>query len=121
MDRTAARDLFAPRLAIARTEVLGVAHLDASRRLIAAVMLPSDSPCSVDLPLRRIVADAMRLNTRGLLIAHNHPSGDPRPSRADVEATRALVGVASPIGIMLYDHLVFAGAEHVSFSGAGLL
>src|SRR5690606_7617130 len=116
-----ARSLFGPGLASAAREMLGVAHLDADRRLIAMTMHRSESATGVDLPLRRIVADAIRLGSHSLLIAHNHPSGDPRPSRADLAATRALVQVTRPIGIRLHDHIVFSRTGHVSLREAGLL
>jgi len=101
--------------------MLGVAHLDSDLRLIGLRVHPSNSMTGVDLPLRTIVADAMRLGSRGLLIAHNHPSGDPQPSRADLAATRTLVQVTRPIGIQLHDHIVFSSSGHVSLREAGLL
>ena len=57
----------------------------------------------------------------GWSIAHNHPSGDPSPSRADIEATRRLAEAAAALGIRLHDHLIFAGGDCRSFRALGLL
>ena len=54
-------------------------------------------------------------------MAHNHPSGDPRPSRADIQATRRLAETADALDIRLHDHLIFAGTDCRSFRELGLL
>ena len=71
--------------------------------------------------MRAIFAAGLRHGAEGLVIAHNHPSGDPEPSRADIEATRRLADVAAALGIRLHDHLIFAGGECRSFRELGLL
>ena len=71
--------------------------------------------------MREIFAAALKCDAFGLVIAHNHPSGDPRPSRADIEATRRLAETAAALGICLHDHLIFAGGECCSFRELGLL
>jgi len=55
------------------------------------------------------------------LLIHNHPSGDPTPSAADIEGTRSLVQVAKPIGVSVRDHLVFGRDSVASFRARGLL
>ena len=52
---------------------------------------------------------------------HNHPSGDPTPSRADIDMTREIVKAASPLGIAIHDHIVVGRKGHVSFKGQGLM
>ena len=89
-------------------EVLGVFH-------------QAGDPGSVELPIRRIVANALLHDARGLLMAHNHPSGDPTPSRIDVTATQALAAVMLPLGLKLHDHLVRAGDEWRSLVAMELL
>ncbi|ODU22171.1 MAG: hypothetical protein ABS87_03495 [Sphingomonas sp. SCN 67-18] len=113
--------LFSPGLARAPREMLWVAHLDDEHGLIGLRFRYSASRCAVDFPVRAIVEDAMALGSRGLVLAHNHPGGDASPSAADLEATRVLATVARPIGLSLYDHLVFAGAQCVSLREAGYL
>ena len=113
--------LFAPDLIGLGHEALCVAHLDGDRGLIAQRVFYSAHCDAVDFPLRAIIRDALTLDAIGLVIAHNHPSGDPAPSRADLVATRALVDLARPLGIRLHDHLIFAGGQMSSLHGMGLL
>ena len=101
-------------------EVLRVAHLDGDRYLIGASHYPGQHG-SVDFPLRRIVADALAYGAEAMVIAHNHPSGDPAPSRADLAVTRRLADVARQLGIALIDHIIFAGDTWSSLRASGLL
>lgn len=116
--------LFAPCFASERAgegEALAVAHLDEARRLIELVLVPAIAPGHVDVPVRRIAEDALRLGSAGILLAHNHPSGDAQPSWEDVEATRALAETAARLGVRVHDHLIFAASETCSLRGLGLL
>ena len=70
---------------------------------------------------REVVRRALELNASGLLIAHNHPSGDPNPSSADVEMTRQVDAACRALRLALHDHLLVAGDDVVSFRGRGLL
>lgn len=117
-----AAELFGPCFAdAAGGETLAVAHLDAGRRLIDLVVIEAGSESHVDLPVRRIVEDALRLGAAGLIVGHNHPSGDAQPSWDDVEATRELAETAARLGIRLHDHLIFAGEDISSLRSLGLL
>ena len=113
--------LFAPRLAGAGRERLLVAHLDADRRLLGLIEMPEGKPDEVVLRTRRILTDALRLGGRGIVLAHNHPSGDPAPSEADRSVTRRLAETAAALGIALHDHLIFAGEDCRSLRAMGLL
>lgn len=73
------------------------------------------------IPVREIIADALRHGTTGLVLAHNHPSGDPRPSESDFRATRRLATAAEAIDCTLVDHLVFGGSECTSLKRLGYL
>lgn len=75
----------------------------------------------VFVPVRAVIGDALRLGSTGLLLSHNHPSGDPTPSRADIAATHLLARAAEALGIRVHDHLVIGGDQRVSFRAAGLL
>jgi len=101
--------------------MLAILHLDGAQCPIALDDWPAAGPDGVDLPMRDIFRAALTCGAVGLVIAHNHPSGDPRPSRADIEATRRLAETAATLGIRLHDHLIFAGAECRSFREMGLL
>ena len=117
----AAVALLASAFARARDERLYVAHLGEGRQLIGIRIrfAPEDQP--LDFPIRGIIADAVALGSAEVVLAHNHPSGDPTPSATDIESTRSLVQVARPIGLTVRDHLVFGGGAYVSFRERGLL
>lgn len=91
----------------AATERLWVAHLDRMAQCIHLDQFEGEA-ASVGLPVRSIVADAARLGSVGVVLAHNHPSGDAQPSAADCRATRALSQAGEAIDLTVLDHLIFA-------------
>jgi len=70
---------------------------------------------------REVIKRALELNATALIIAHNHPSGDPSPSRADIEMTHKLRDMAQGFNIALHDHLVVSRGAVLSFKEKGLL
>lgn len=116
-----AADLLEPVFADSAGEKVAVVHLDSSRRVIALAEEAPGGEAEVELPVRAIIATALRLGAAGMILAHNHPSGDPRPSRADIAATRALAAAAGALGIRIHDHFIFAGRDFRSFRALGLL
>jgi DNA repair protein RadC len=102
-------------------ETLAVLHLDRARSIIAVEAHGGAGIDEIVLPMRAIFASALSHNAVGMIVAHNHPSGDPRPSRADIATTRRLAETAGRLGIVLHDHLIFAGGESRSFRALGLL
>jgi DNA repair protein RadC len=70
---------------------------------------------------REIVKRALELGASALILVHNHPSGDPTPSRADIEMTREVAAAARALKIALHDHLVIGRSGHASFKALGLL
>jgi DNA repair protein RadC len=117
----AAAALFAPTFSHNGVEELRIAHVDEQRRLIALRFHKSGTADALELPLQEIAREALVLRSHGILMAHSHPSGDPTPSRADIEATRSLGELAARLGIFLYDHLIFAGDGWRSLQVLGLL
>ena len=101
-------------------ETLLVAHLDDEANCLNLSRFDGD-PISVSFPIRSIIADAIRHGTKGLLLAHNHPSGDPSPSNVDQRITRHLATVAQALDCAVLDHLIFAGAECTSLRKMGVL
>ncbi len=116
-----AAQLLAPIFAASEEEAVAVLHLGRDQRLIALTVEEPGSQDEVELPIRSMLANALRLGAQGLVIAHNHPSGDPDPRAEDQEATRALARAAASVNILLHDHLIFAGSESRSFRALGLL
>lgn len=116
-----AADLLGPLFADAEGERLAVLHLDGGRRIIAVEAHAAAAADAIDLPVRAIFKAALGHGAVGLILAHNHPSGDPRPSRADIAATRLLAETAAALGIVLHDHLIFAGAGCRSLRELGML
>ena len=70
---------------------------------------------------REVVRRALEVGASALILVHNHPSGDPTPSPADIAMTRAIAAAAKTLDIALHDHIVIGDAGHVSFRAAGLL
>lgn len=79
------------------------------------------SGSELSLRMRDIFEDALRLRARGIVLAHNHPSGDCRPSGFDIAATRRLCEVACALDIVLIDHLIFTHQAVYSMRAGGLL
>ena len=68
-----------------------------------------------------MVKRALELSATALILVHNHPSGDPTPSQADIQMTRTIADVAQPLGITIHDHIIIGKDGHASFRGLGLL
>lgn len=102
------------------TETLWVAHIDDEARCLLVRSYPGDE-FGANFPIRQIITDAAIHGSAGMVIAHNHPSGDPSPSPADCRATRRLASAAEALDCTVVDHLIFAGAECTSFRRTGLL
>ena len=103
-----------------RLERLWVAHVDDSARCLHVEHYEGET-ATVGLPVRRIVADAARLGSSGVVLAHNHPGGNAQPSRADCLATRRLARAGEAIDLTILDHLIFAGRDCSSMRRMGLL
>ncbi len=101
-------------------ERLWVAHLDRNSRCLHLTR-HDGGPESTDFPLRSIIADAVLRGSAGIVLAHNHPSGDPTPSPADKRATTRLACAAEALDCTIIDHLVFGGDRVSSFRQLGLL
>jgi len=119
-DPAAAERLFAA-IVHERVEVACFAYLNADRVLLGLRHTRSAHVDACDLPLRDVVADALAFGAAAVVMAHNHPSGDPSPSGGDRDATCRLVRALEPIDVRLIDHLVLAQGGVTSFRGMGLL
>jgi DNA repair protein RadC len=109
--------------AMARTqrEEFRVLFLDRKNVLIADEVQTRGTIDHTPVYPREIVKRALELGASAIILVHNHPSGDPTPSRADIEMTRDIASAAKPLGIAVHDHLVIGRAGHASFKSLGLL
>ena len=120
-DAASAQRFFARELIGRGTEAVRVAHLDGDGHLLGISASDSDAYGAIALPIRAIARDVIAFGTIGLILAHNHPSGDPTPSAADIAVTRELVAVMRGLGVQVLDHLIIAGSGWQSFRALGLL
>jgi DNA repair protein RadC len=70
---------------------------------------------------REVMKRALELGATALILSHNHPSGDPTPSKADIDMTRAIIDAATALNIRIHDHLIIAKHKHYSFKSNGLI
>ena len=97
-----------------------VLHLDEGQGLLALREYPGGAN-EADLPLRTVVEEALRLGTAGVVVAHNHPSGDATPSAEDLRVSRIMADTLRNLGMRLVDHLIFAGGDVRSLRDLGLI
>jgi DNA repair protein RadC len=70
---------------------------------------------------REVIKRALELSATALVLVHNHPSGDPAPSRADIDMTKVIIEAARPLGILIHDHIIIGRDGHASLKGLGLI
>jgi DNA repair protein RadC len=102
-------------------EEVRVLFLNARYELIRDDLMASGCTTEAPIYVRRIVKRALDLGATAMIVAHNHPSGDPTPSAADADATRQLGNAARSVGIELVDHLILARGHWVSLRDHGLV
>lgn len=95
--------------------------LNARREVEAKQIISIGELTSASAGPREILSPAIRRGAAGIIIAHNHPSGDPNPSREDVETTKTLAGAARIMGIELLDHIVIGRNGYVSLRERGII
>ena len=104
-----------------RLEKLYVLSLDPKGRLLHTELISSGDEGETAVYPRLIAAALLRSGAHSAVLCHNHPDGDPQPSRADIQLTAALKQMLAPLSIRLRDHVVVAGERHTSLRAAGLL
>nr|WP_227418791.1 DNA repair protein RadC [Roseitranquillus sediminis] len=103
------------------TEQFRVLFLDRKNVLIADEEQARGTVDHVPVYPREVVKRALELNASALILVHNHPSGDPTPSEADVAMTHRVRDAADALGIVLHDHLIVGKSRELSFRSAGLI
>jgi DNA repair protein RadC len=104
-----------------RQEQLRIIFLNRKNRLIADEVLQRGTIDHTPVYTREVIKRALDLGAGAIILVHNHPSGDPSPSKDDVTMTRAIAEAAKNVGIVLHDHLVIGQGKHSSFKESGLL
>lgn len=102
-------------------EVFLVLFLDSQNRVIETKEMFRGTIDSASVYPREVAKEALALNAAGVILAHNHPSGEPEPSKADRSITDQLQAVLGMFDIRTLDHLVIGGDRHVSFASKGWL
>ncbi|WP_371155691.1 DNA repair protein RadC [Jannaschia sp. 2305UL9-9] len=96
-------------------------YLDRKNVLIADEQLAEGTVDHVPVYPREVMKRALELNASALILVHNHPSGDPTPSEADITMTYAIRDASKVLGIVLHDHLIIGKARELSFRSEGIL
>lgn len=113
--------VMAPRFESEEVEIFVTVLLDAQHKMIAAQEVTRGLVNSSLVAPREVFRLAIAMNASALILAHNHPSGDPTPSAEDRAVTEQLVAAGRLLDLPVHDHLVFGHNRYVSFAESGLL
>ena len=104
-----------------RRELFRILFLDKKNKLIADEVQGHGTVDHTPVYVREVVKRALELSASAIILVHNHPSGDPTPSRADIDMTKLIVETARPLGITVHDHVIVGREGHASFRALRLL
>jgi len=102
-------------------EHVRILYLNSRNRLIKDELAAAGTIDACTVHVRDTIARALELGAAAMIIVHNHPGGDPAPSRADIDITRHLVAAGKTLGIAVHDHLVMSASGHTSMRAMGLI
>ncbi len=108
-------------MAFEDVEQFRILFLDKKNRLIADEVQQRGTVDHTPVYPREVIKRSLELSATALILVHNHPSGDPAPSTADVQMTRQIVDVAKPMGITVHDHIIIGKSGHASMKGLRLI
>ena len=108
-------------MAFADKEQFRVLFLDKRNQVIADEVQQTGTVDHTPVYPREVVKRALELSATAIILVHNHPSGDPTPSRADIQMTQSIVEIAKPLGISVHDHIIVGKEGHASFKGLKLI
>ena len=103
------------------TEQFRILFLDKRNQIIADEVQQKGTVDHTPVYVREVVKRALELGSSAIVLVHNHPSGDPTPSRADIEMTKQIVTAAKNLGIVVHDHIIVGKQGHANFRGLGLI
>ena len=102
-------------------EQVRILYLDRKNQLIADEVASHGTVDHAPIYPREVMRRALELSASSVILVHNHPSGDPTPSKADIEVTQAVIAAGKPLGVAVHDHLVVGRDGVVSFKAKGLI
>lgn len=102
-------------------ELFGAMFLDRRNQLIADEVMNQGTVDHAPVYPREIVRRALELSASAVILYHNHPSGEPTPSKADVEVTHRIIEAARPLGIQIHDHVIVGANDVACFKSLGLM
>jgi DNA repair protein RadC len=102
-------------------ELFRVLHLNTRNILIRDEIMNHGTVDQAPVHVREVIRRALELQSAAIILVHNHPSGDPSPSRADIEITRRIVEAGKPLNIAVHDHLIIGANGHASLRAQGLI
>jgi DNA repair protein RadC len=108
-------------MAFSDKEQFRVLFLDKRNQVIADEVQQTGTVDHTPVYPREVVKRALELSATAVILVHNHPSGDPTPSRADIQMTQSIVEIAKPLGIAVHDHIIVGKEGHASFKGLKLI
>ena len=108
-------------MGFASKEQFRILFLDKRNQIIADEVQQTGTVDHTPVYVREVVKRALELSATAIVLVHNHPSGDPTPSRADIEMTKQIVAAAKPLGVLIHDHIIVGKQGHASFLGLGLI
>jgi len=104
-----------------RTEQFRILFLDKKNQLIKDEVQQRGTVDHAPVYPREVVKRALELDASALILVHNHPSGDPTPSRSDIDMTKEIQKAAAALGVLVHDHLIVGADGHASLKGLGLM
>lgn len=104
-----------------KIEQFRILFLNKKNQLIADEVQQTGTVDHTPVYPREVVKRALELSATAVILVHNHPSGDPTPSTADIQMTKTLVEVAKPLGIAIHDHIIVGKGGHASLRGLRLI
>ena len=108
-------------MAFADKEQFRILFLDKRNQLIADEVQQTGTVDHTPVYPREVIKRALELSATAVILAHNHPSGDPTPSQADIHMTKAIIDIAAPLGISVHDHIIVGKNGHASMKGLKLI
>jgi DNA repair protein RadC len=108
-------------MAFADKEQFRLLFLDKRNQLIADEVQQTGTVDHTPVYPREVIKRALELSATALILVHNHPSGDPTPSQADIQMTKAIINIATPLGIAVHDHIIVGKSGHASLKGMKLI